>query len=89
MPIVLDGDRADLNEKLVALVNDETRLYNAGIRCAVKDSPDSTCLACPLSAHDDETAPLRALCLVGRAQEIVLTQTVCAREAARGEGPRQ
>jgi hypothetical protein len=90
MPVVLDDGRATLNEKLAGLVNDESRLYNAGIRCAVKDNPDATCLACPLSAHDDPSASLRPLCLVGRAQEIVLTQIACAKEDARGDqGPRQ
>lgn len=86
MPVVLDDGRAELNHKLAALVNDESRLWNAGIRCAVKDDPESTCLACPLSAHADETSSLRALCLVGRAQEVVLTQIACAKEARRDEG---
>lgn len=86
MPVVLHDTYAELNDKLAGLVNDESMLYNAGIRCGVKERPDSTCLACPLSAHSDESSPMRPLCLVGRAQEMVLTRMACAKETGVGEG---
>lgn len=89
MPIRLSDGRAELELKLVELVNQEGALYNAGVRCAIKDAPDATCSACPLSAHDEAGSPLRVLCMVGRAQERVLTEIACAKELGGAEGKGQ
>jgi len=80
MPIQLSEGRAELVAKLAELVDQEGLLYNAGVRCKIKDLPDTTCSACPLSAHDDDGSPMQALCLVGRAQERTLTRMTCIRE---------
>lgn len=86
MPIRLVDGRAELEVKLIELVNHESALWNAGIRCAIKDKPDSTCSACPLSAHNDAESSLRVLCMVGRAQERVLTEITCAKEVGGAAG---
>lgn len=83
MPIQLSNGRAELETKLVELVTQEGLLWNSGVRCEIKDVPDSTCSACPLSAHDDPNSSLQALCLVGRAQERVLTEITCAKALGR------
>jgi hypothetical protein len=80
MPIKLSEGRAELVARLAELVEQEGLLWNAGVRCGIKDLPDVTCSACPLSAHDDDGSPMQALCLVGRAQEQVLTRSTCIRE---------
>lgn len=88
MPIKLSEGRAELVARLAELVEQEGLLWNAGVRCAIKDQPDATCSACPIAAHDDDSSPLQALCLVGRAQERVLTRMTCIRELGDAEqGP--
>jgi hypothetical protein len=82
LPITLHADFAELNERLLGLVNTEGSLYNAGITCAIRDRTDSTCLACPISAHEEKTE-LGALCRCGREQERVATELAVAREAKR------
>lgn len=89
MPIKLREGRAELEAKLIELVAQEGLLWNAGIRCAIKDKPDTTCSACPLAAHDDPESALQALCLVGRAEERVLTEIACAKELGHAEGKAQ
>lgn len=84
-PIELIDGVATLNERLVELVHIEGMLYNAGVTCSVKDRDDTTCLACPISAHDDETSALRPLCRCGREEERVSTALAVEREARRGE----
>jgi hypothetical protein len=85
MPIRLTDQMAELNTRLVALVQAEGRLWNIGVRCAVKDRDDSTCSVCPLSAHDDPQSPLGQLCRVGRAQEQLATRMAVEREAGRAQ----
>lgn len=80
-PIHLTRDEALLNERLIELVNIESTLYTLGVRCAIKDRDDTTCHACPLSATEDESAPLHRLCVTGVQQESVLTELAVAREA--------
>lgn len=89
MPIQLSEGRAGLEAKLVELVAQEGLLWNAGVRCAIKDKPDTTCSACPLCAANDPESALQALCLVGRAEERVLTEIACAKEIGRAEGKGQ
>lgn len=89
MPIKLTEGRAELETRLVDLVTQEGLLWNAGIRCAIKDKPDTTCSACPLAAHDDPESALQALCMVGRAEERVLTEIACAKELGGAEGKAQ
>ena len=85
MPIKLSKGRAELVAQLAELVDHEGRLYNAGVRCQIKDNPNVTCSACPISAHNEEGSSLQALCLVGRAQERVLTQMACLKELGVAE----
>lgn len=87
MPIQLGEETAQLNERIAELVRTEGRLYNAGVRCTIKDRPDTSCSACPISAHNDAAAPLNALCRTGREQERVLTEMAVVVEADRaGDG---
>lgn len=83
LPIVLTAPFAQLNERLIELVQIEGRLFNRGVRCAVKDRDDTSCNACPLSAHESKTDPLGELCRCGREQELVATQMAVGREAER------
>lgn len=86
MPVEEVGERIDLKDpagalqiRLTELLRRESNLFNASVTCAVKDRPDTTCHACPISmAHDREHA-LGALCRVGREQEIVLTELAVLR----------
>lgn len=84
LPIVLHADHAEVNERLIALVQEEGRLHNAGIRCAIRDRDDTSCSACPLSAHEDPSSALHRLCQVGREQELLSTELAIATEAKRG-----
>jgi hypothetical protein len=80
MPVEEVGERIDLRDpkatlelRLRELMTRESNLYNAGLTCPIKDRPDSTCHACPVSqAHED--VPLATLCRIGRDQEVVLTE---------------
>lgn len=71
-----------LRQDLHGLVTRESRLFDAGISCAIRDQPDSCCSACPVFTAD-ETKPIAALCKVGRAQEKVLTALAVATHGAR------
>lgn len=81
VPIEEIGERIDLRDpkaglelRVRELLTREARLYEAEVRCPIKDRADTTCHACPLSrAHDREDA-LSALCRLGREQEVVLTE---------------
>lgn len=78
MPIELTERTAELNGELAELIEVESRLYNLGVRCEIKERGDTTCHACPLSAHDDPSSALHQLCSTGRAQERVLTEIAVA-----------
>jgi hypothetical protein len=87
VPITLHADFAAINDRLLELVQVEGRLFNAGIRCAIRDRDDTTCLGCPISAHEENTE-LAALCRCGREQERVSTEMAVMREAQRvRQGP--
>lgn len=86
VPVEEVGSRIDLREptarldlRLHELVNREARLYNAGVSCAIKERPDTTCHACPISKAHDPTDRLGALCRLGREQEVVCTELAVLR----------
>lgn len=78
VPIRLNGRRADLDARVLELVQAEAALFDRGITCAVKDRPDTCCHACPLRDHG---GPVE-LCAVGLEQEQVLT-TLASRHDSR------
>lgn len=82
-------DEAKLNERVIALVNKEGRLYARGIRCAIRDENDSCCSACGVRCTDSQD-PLKSLCDLGAEQERVLTQLAVQRhvQAPGPESPR-
>lgn len=84
-PIELTAGQAKLNEKLIALVNDEGLLFEQGVECDLKQRPDVTCSACPVKVVDSAD-PLSRLCSLGSEQERVLTSLVVERER-RGSAP--
>jgi hypothetical protein len=81
MPIEEVGERIDLREpgailelRYAELLNREANLSDAGLTCPIKDRPDSTCHACPVSQAHDPEVRLSALCRIGREQESTLTE---------------
>lgn len=77
VPVPLEED---LSLRLVELVESEGALFERGVRCEIKDRPDTCCHACPLYREDGE---LGALCQVGREQERVATQLSVERRGQR------
>src|SRR4051812_6625789 len=67
VPVDLRDDD-ELFDLLKELLDEEQRLYNAGVVCPVKDKADTSCHACPIAGRYGE------LCAVGRRQEKVLTE---------------
>lgn len=78
-PIDLDSGHAVLNQRLVALIEQEAALFNGGLTCAIKDHQQTCCSACPIR-HRDELDQMTALCNLGVEQERIITLTVIARE---------
>jgi hypothetical protein len=83
---VLDlRDPHSLSQRLVELLTREGALWNAGVRCAVKMTPDGdargdvSCSACPIK-HRSPDDPMTALCDVGVEQERLATMLVIHRE---------
>lgn len=81
VPIEEVGERIDLLEpearlhlRFRELLDREGRLFNRAVTCAIKDRPDTTCHACPISKAHDRADPLGPLCRLGREQEVVLTE---------------
>lgn len=78
-------DEDSLNVRLVDLLQREGELYQAGIRCPVKQAPDGSsrvdvsCSACPIR-HYNSDDPMTALCDVGVEQERTCTMLVIHRE---------
>lgn len=83
--ITLTEDTPKLELELVELIRTESALHSVGVTCAIKDRDDTSCTACPLSAHADPKAALQPLCIVGREEERVMTQLAIVREAGRGD----
>jgi hypothetical protein len=81
VPIEEVGQRIDLRDphaalqiRLTELLHREAALFNADVTCTIKDRPDTTCHACPVSKAHDPKQALCVLCKIGREQEIVLTE---------------
>jgi hypothetical protein len=79
VPIVLsaEGPHAALNDALLRSLVVEGELDEQGVRCHIKDSPETSCYACPLYRTDD--SPLARLCAVGREQERAATMLLARR----------
>jgi hypothetical protein len=73
-PIDLSHPTARLNVRLTELLRREGQLDALGVSCSIKDKSDVVCSVCPLSKAGDDSAPLGALCRIGREQEAVTTQ---------------
>jgi len=83
MPTIpLDTDRQSLYDRLTTLVRHESRLFNKGVTCAVKDAQDTCCSACPLNQSEGDSDE-SFLCRVGVEQEQVIT-LLAAQDAQRG-----
>jgi hypothetical protein len=78
-PIDISTGQAQLDEHLTSLLDQEARLFDEGITCPIKDTPDATCLACPVSSARDYADPKGQLCRVGQEEERVLTVMVAKR----------
>jgi len=65
-PIAVDGEFAELEERLVNLLDAETDLFNAGVTCDIRDRADTSCHACPVRDCGE-------LCEVGCDMETVVT----------------
>lgn len=80
-PIEEVGDRIDLRDpathlrlRLDELIQREANLFAHARTCPIKDRPDSTCHACPVSHANDPEHAIALLCRIGREQETVLTE---------------
>lgn len=77
----LSSSHAVLSERLATLLNAEGALWNANVRCKIKqDFSDTSCSACPLR-RQSEADPLHELCEVGVEQEKVMTLMRVRQEA--------
>lgn len=75
-PISITTDAATLTAAVDSLFAQEASLFQRGVECPIKDLPDTTCLACPVSAARDFSEPKGQLCRVGQEQERVATVMV-------------
>lgn len=80
-PIEEVGQRIDLRDphdqlqlRISELLRGESNLFASGITCAIKDRPDTTCHACPVSKVNKPEEALSALCKLGRQQEAAMTE---------------
>lgn len=78
-PLTLDMEVTDLQHRLNSLIKREGGLDHAGVTCRIKDSPETSCLACPLNQIGEGTAKA-ALCSIGCEQERVITLMVAQYE---------
>lgn len=78
-PIDLSTPEPQLDEHLKSLLDQEASLFDRGIVCPIKDKPDTTCLACPVSAARDYGDPKGQLCRVGQEEERVTTVMIAKR----------
>jgi hypothetical protein len=72
--IELDNPKDRLQLRLSQLLEREGALWNRGVTCPIKDMPDTSCSACPVSRHTDFDDRLGMLCRVGRDEEKVCTE---------------
>lgn len=69
-PVNLRASSPDLYVELVALVQRDAALYEAGVRCGIRERKDTCCSACPIR---NQRADRRELCEIGVAQERIVT----------------
>lgn len=84
-PIDLLGGEPALMKRLLALVQQEGDLDEAGTTCSIREQKDATCSACPLR-HTDPLEGLTALCNIGVAMERTMTSMAILRA---GPSPRE
>lgn len=77
--ISIETPSEELRRLLGIVVSSEMRMGAKGLTCAIKDSPETTCLACPLSRANDDSSPKRHLCRAGREQERLSTLLLAQR----------
>lgn len=84
-PIDLQDREAVLHARLADTLRGEGNLARSGVSCPVKDSPDTSCSACPISEAAKRESSLSALCRLGREQEQVVTELTVLRLRRVGE----
>lgn len=77
-------DPGSLLTAATALLNEEGRLWDQGVTCAVRDRADTSCSACAFAHHEENGHDLQRLCEIGREQERLLTTHAHLMERARG-----
>jgi hypothetical protein len=82
-PVGFDTPADELRRRLSRLYAREGRLFNAGVTCPVKDSPETSCHACPFSKEDKPEEERCGLCRVGLEQERIQTLLIAQGAAAR------
>jgi hypothetical protein len=70
-PIDVSGDEGTLSARLAELAAREARLWEQGVRCALKERADSCCHACPVTQLNNPESAISLLCKIGREQERV------------------
>lgn len=81
MPPEEIGERIDLQDEGAHLMVRISELggriesmRRRGLSCEIRDTPETTCLACPLSSAGVEGHPMRMLCKTGREYDRVCTK---------------
>jgi hypothetical protein len=81
MPVEEVGERVDLKDEGARLMLRISELggriesmRRRGLSCEIRDTPETTCLACPLSSAGVEGHPMRMLCKTGREYDRVCTK---------------
>lgn len=81
-PLAFDIPADELMRRLRSLLRREGRLFEMGVTCPIKDSSESSCLACPLS-QVGEDCPKAGLCETGCEQERVQTMMLAQQHSGR------
>lgn len=74
----------DLHQRLAVTLEQEAKLFAAGVLCKVKERPDTSCHACPIYQGDRDNEEMAPYCRLSREQESILT--MLAVRAEHGEG---
>jgi hypothetical protein len=82
LPIGLDTSAEELTRRLSSLIRREARLFNMGTTCPIKDSSETSCLACPLSQVGQDCVKA-GLCETGCEQERVQTLLLAKQHSGR------
>lgn len=85
LPVNFDTPSEELQQRLGRLYAREGRLFNAGITCPVKDSPETSCNACPFSQAEKPDEARCGLCRIGIDQERIQTLLIAQHCAAEHE----